>query len=56
MLVGESDEPVAYQMADLADGCLQIAQVTVHPGSARGLGRALPDHAANQAAADGCPR
>ena len=43
-------------MADLIDGCLQIEQVTVHPGSARrGLGRALLDHAANQAVADGLP-
>jgi hypothetical protein len=47
--------PVAYLMADLADGCLQIKQVTVHPGSARrGLGRAV-DHAGNRAAADGLP-
>jgi len=53
---GDGDEPVAYLMADLVDGCLQIEQVTVHPGSARrGLGRALLDHAANRAAAGGLP-
>jgi len=53
---GDGDEPVAYLMADLVDGCLQIEQVTVHPGSARrAQGRALLDHAANQAAADGLP-
>jgi len=52
----DDDEPVAYLMAGLVDGCLQIEQVTVHPGSARrGLGRALLDHAANRAAADGLP-
>lgn len=56
VVVGKSGEPVAYLMADLVDGCLQVEQVTVHPGSARrGLGRALLDHAANQAAADGLP-
>jgi ribosomal protein S18 acetylase RimI-like enzyme len=46
----DGDEPAAYLMAGPVDGCLQIEQVTVHPGSARrGLGRALLDHAANQA-------
>jgi GNAT superfamily N-acetyltransferase len=52
----EADEPVAFLMADLVDGCLQVEQVTVHPGSARrGLGRRLLDHAASLAAADGLP-
>jgi GNAT superfamily N-acetyltransferase len=52
----DDDEPVAYLMADLVDGCLEIEQVTVHPGSARrGLGRELLEHAANRAAADGLP-
>ena len=56
VVANDDDEPVAYLMADLIDGCLQIEQVTVHPGSARrGLGRALLDHAANQAVADGLP-
>jgi GNAT superfamily N-acetyltransferase len=56
VMADDSDEPVAYLMADLVDGCLQIEQVTVHPGSARrGLGRALLDHAANWAAADSLP-
>jgi GNAT superfamily N-acetyltransferase len=50
------DKPAAYPMADLVDGCLQVEQVTVCPASARrGLGRALLDHAADQAAADSLP-
>jgi GNAT superfamily N-acetyltransferase len=56
VVADESDEPVAYLMADLVDGCLQVDQVAVRPDSARrGLGRALLDHAANQAAAKGLP-
>jgi GNAT superfamily N-acetyltransferase len=56
VVAGDDDVPVAYLMADLVDGCLQIEQVTVHPSSARrGLGRALLDHAASRAAADGLP-
>lgn len=50
----EADEPVAYLMASVVDGCLHIDQVSVHPGSARRrLGRALLEHAAGRAAADG---
>ena len=56
VIANDDDEPVAYLIADPVDGCLQIEQVTVHPGSARrGLGRALLDHAANRAAAGGLP-
>lgn len=56
VVADDNDEPVGYLMADLVDGCLQVEQVTVHPGSARrGLGRALLDHAANRAAANGLP-
>jgi GNAT superfamily N-acetyltransferase len=56
VVANDDDQPVAYLIADLVDGCLQIEQVTVHPGSARrGLGRALLDHAANRAVADGLP-
>jgi GNAT superfamily N-acetyltransferase len=56
VLAGQADEPVAYLMAGLVDGCMHIEQVTVHPGSARrGLGRALLEHAASRAAADGLP-
>jgi len=48
--------PVAFLMASLVDGCLHVEQVSVDPGSARrGLGRALLDHAANQAPAAGLP-
>src|SRR5215469_11855653 len=56
VVVGDVDEPVAYLMADLVDGCMEIDQVTVHPDSARqGLGRALLEYAAGRAAADGLP-
>jgi ribosomal protein S18 acetylase RimI-like enzyme len=50
----ELDQPVAYLMASVVDGCLHVDQVSVHPGSARrGLGRELLEHAASRAAADG---
>lgn len=50
----ETDKPVAYLMASVVDACLHIDQVSVHPDSAhRGLGRALLEHAASHAAADG---
>jgi GNAT superfamily N-acetyltransferase len=53
---GQADEPVAFVMGDLVDGCLHVEQVSVHPASARrGLGRRLLDHAASRAAADGLP-
>ena len=56
VVAGDDDGPVAYLIVDPVDGCLQIEQVTVHPSSARrGLGRALLDHAASRAAADGLP-
>ena len=55
-IAGLPEEPVAYLMAGLVDGCLQVEQVTVHPDIARrGLGRSLLEHAASQAAADGLP-
>jgi ribosomal protein S18 acetylase RimI-like enzyme len=53
---GEADEPVAYLMAMVVDGCLHIEQVSVHPDSARrGIGRALIEHAAERASADDRP-
>jgi GNAT superfamily N-acetyltransferase len=56
VVVGEADEPLAFLMADMVDGCWHVEQVSVHPGSARrGLGRALLEHAASLAAADGIP-
>jgi GNAT superfamily N-acetyltransferase len=56
VVASDDDGPAGYLMADLVDGCLQIEQVTVHPNSARrGLGRALLDHAASRAAAEGLP-
>jgi GNAT superfamily N-acetyltransferase len=50
------DRPVGYLMADPVDGCLHVEQVSVHTGSARrGLGRALLEHVATYAVADGVP-
>ena len=57
VLADQAGEPVAYLMASLVDGCLQVEQVTVHPGHARrGLGRRRLDHAARRAAATAFPR
>jgi GNAT superfamily N-acetyltransferase len=54
--VAVDDRPIAYLVADLVDGNLHVEQVSVHPDSARrGIGRALLDHVADQAAADGFP-
>jgi GNAT superfamily N-acetyltransferase len=56
VVAGQADEPVAFLGASLVDGCVHIEQVSVNPGSARrGLGRALLEHAASQAAAAGIP-
>ncbi len=52
--VDEADQPVAYLVADLVDGCLHIEQVSVHPDRAhQGVGRALIDAAAGWAAGQG---
>ena len=52
--VEEAGDPVAYLLADLVDGNLIIAQVSVHPDSARrGIGRSLIDHVADEAVAAG---
>ncbi|SDJ60073.1 GNAT family N-acetyltransferase [Streptomyces indicus] len=51
----ESDQPVAYLIAEPVDGALHVEQVSVHPSAARrGVGRALLDHAAGYARASGC--
>jgi len=56
VVAGQDDEPAGYLMAQVVDGCLQVEQVSVHPGHARrGLGRSLLDHAAGRAAATGLP-
>jgi GNAT superfamily N-acetyltransferase len=48
--------PVAYVLSEPVDGCLHIEQLSVHPDSARrGIGRALLEHQAERAAADGLP-
>lgn len=54
--VDPADRPVAYLLAYLVDGNIHVEQVSVHPGSARlGIGRALIDHVADLARADGIP-
>jgi GNAT superfamily N-acetyltransferase len=54
--VGEAGVPVAYLIAEPVDTCVHIEQVSVHPDSARrGIGRALLDHVAGLATADGVP-
>jgi ribosomal protein S18 acetylase RimI-like enzyme len=56
VVTGADDRPAGFLITDVVDGCLQVEQVSVDPGSARrGLGRALLDHAAAQAAAAGLP-
>lgn len=52
--VEDEDLPVAYLIAEPVDDALHIEQVSVHPVSAhRRIGRALIEHAAVRAAADG---
>jgi ribosomal protein S18 acetylase RimI-like enzyme len=54
LAVGDAGDPVAYLLAELVDGDVFIAQVSVHPDSARrGIGRSLIDQAARQAVAAG---
>jgi GNAT superfamily N-acetyltransferase len=52
----EGDKPASFLMAVLLDGCLHVEQLSTAPaGARRGLGRALLDHAADRARADGLP-
>jgi len=54
--VDETDQPVAYLVAEVVDGNLHVEQVSVHPDSARcGVGRSLLEHAADRATAEGIP-
>lgn len=47
-----TDEPVGYIIVDELDGCVHIAQVTVHPlYSRQGIGRRLIERAASWGAA-----
>jgi GNAT superfamily N-acetyltransferase len=56
VVTGADDRPAGFLISDMVDGCVHVEQVSVDPGSARrGLGRALLDHAAEQAAAAGVP-
>src|SRR6516165_7952642 len=48
--------PAGFVITDMVDGCMHVEQLSVDPGNARrGLGRALLDHTAEQAAAAGVP-
>jgi GNAT superfamily N-acetyltransferase len=56
VITGVDDRPAGFLITETVDGCLHVEQVSVDPASARrGLGRALLDHAAEQAAAAGIP-
>jgi GNAT superfamily N-acetyltransferase len=56
VITGTDDQPAGFLITDMVDGCVHVEQVSVDPGSARrGLGRAMLDHAAEQAAAAGVP-
>ncbi|QKW23830.1 GNAT family N-acetyltransferase [Kitasatospora sp. NA04385] len=52
--VDGADRPVAYLIAERIDGALHVEQVSVHPAHARrGIGRALLEHLATRARAEG---
>ncbi|WP_431776595.1 GNAT family N-acetyltransferase [Streptomyces cucumeris] len=54
--VDDTDRAMGYLITDPVDGNVHIEQVSVHPDAAgRGVGRALIDHIAAQAAAMGVP-
>ena len=54
--VDGADRPVAYLIADRVDGNLHVEQVSVDPAHARqGIGRALIEHLAGLARAEGVP-
>ena len=54
--VEDDDEPASFLMLVPVDGCLHVEQLSNAPAAARrGLGRALLDHAAGLAKADGVP-
>jgi GNAT superfamily N-acetyltransferase len=56
VVTDERDEPVAYLVSSVVDGCAHIDQVSVAPSHARrGLGAALIDHLAERARAEGRP-
>jgi ribosomal protein S18 acetylase RimI-like enzyme len=56
VITGTDDRPAGFLVTDVVDGCSHVEQVSVDPGCARrGLGRALLDHAAEEAVAAGVP-
>jgi GNAT superfamily N-acetyltransferase len=56
VITDADDRPAGFLITGLVDECLHVRQVSVDPVSARrGLGRALLDFAAEQAAAGGLP-
>jgi GNAT superfamily N-acetyltransferase len=45
VVVGPDDQPIAFAVAHLVDGCAHVQQLSVHPAHARrGVGRRLLDH------------
>jgi GNAT superfamily N-acetyltransferase len=56
VITSVDDRPAGFLITEMVDGCVHVDQVSVDPASSRrGLGRALLDHAAEQAAASGIP-
>jgi GNAT superfamily N-acetyltransferase len=56
VIADTNDTPVAYLIADIVDGNLYIAQISVHPNHARhGLGSRLLEHLAQYAIANHIP-
>jgi len=52
----DDDQPVAYLLVEVVDGCAHVEQVSVHPSHARlRIGRRLIDHAGAWAAEHGLP-
>jgi len=54
--VDDDDEPVAYVVVDVVDGCAHVEQISVHPEAGRqGIGGRLLDIVASWARTEGMP-
>lgn len=52
--VTNDDDPVAFVLVDVVDGCAHVEQISVHPDHARrGIGRNLLDHVGSWAMGQG---